>query len=141
MLKEMKANVRPTMSDRTSVGFRNFMSLSEMKPDALFITPNPLFFTYTDRIVALATHLGLPTSHYRREFVVAGGLMSYASTTDEVYRVLGDYTGRILKGAKAGDLPIQQPTKLELVLNLKTARALGLTVPTSMLLLADEVIE
>jgi putative ABC transport system substrate-binding protein len=118
-----------------------FTSLAQIRPDALFVASSPLFFTYSDRIVALATHLALPTSFHRREFVVAGGLMSYASTTEEVYRVLGDYAGRILKGEKAGELPIWQPTKLELVLNLKTAKALGLTVPTSMLLLADEVIE
>src|SRR5262249_28454154 len=90
-----------------------FSSLSEMKPDALFVTAEPLFYTYSDRIVALAMHLGLPASYQRREFVVAGGLMSYASTTEEVYRVLGDCAGRILKGEKAGELPIQQPTKFE----------------------------
>ena len=118
-----------------------FASLAQQRPDVLFVTTSPLFFTRMNQIVTATTRLGLPSSFFRREFVAAGGLMSYASNTDDSYRVIGEYTGRILKGEKAGDLPIQQPTKLELVLNLKTATALGLAVPTNMLLLADEVIE
>jgi putative ABC transport system substrate-binding protein len=118
-----------------------FASLAQQRPDVLFVTTSPFFFTRMNQIVTATTRLALPSSFFRREFVAAGGLMSYASNTDDSYRVIGEYTGRILKGEKAGDLPIQQPTKLELVLNLVTAKALGLTVPTSMLLLADEVIE
>jgi putative tryptophan/tyrosine transport system substrate-binding protein len=118
-----------------------FATLAQLRPDALFITPSPFFFSRLDRLVTSATRLALPTSFPRREFVVAGGLMSYASITTDSYRVLGEYVGRLLKGEKAGELPIQQPTGLELVLNLKTAKALGINVPQTLLLLADEVIE
>jgi putative tryptophan/tyrosine transport system substrate-binding protein len=112
-----------------------------MRPDVLFLINSPLFFSYAERIVAAAARLGISTSSYRREFVLAGGLMSYGSTTEESYRVPGEYTGRVLKGAKPGDLPVQQPTKFELVINLKTAKALGLTIPETQLATADEVIQ
>jgi putative ABC transport system substrate-binding protein len=118
-----------------------FATLTQSRPDALFVSGSPFFFTRLDKIVSSATRLALPTSFFRREFVLNGGLMSYASDTTDSYRIVGEYTGRILKGEKASDLPIQQPTRLLLVLNLKTAKALGLTVPTSMQLLADEVVE
>jgi putative ABC transport system substrate-binding protein len=118
-----------------------FANLAQQRPDALFLTTSPLFFTRLNQIVTASTRLALPTSFFRREFVAAGGLMSYASSPADNWRVVGEYAGRILKGEKAGDLPVQVPTKFELVLNLITAKALDLTVPTSMLLLADEVIE
>jgi len=118
-----------------------FASLAQQRPDVLFVANSPLFFTRMNQIVTATTRLGLPSSFFRREFVAAGGLMSYASNTSDSYRVLGEYAGRVLKGEKVGDLPIQLPTRLELALNLVTAKTLGLTVPTSMLLLADEVIE
>jgi len=118
-----------------------FASLAQMRPDALFITVSPFFFTRMNQIVTSVARLSLPASHFRREFVTAGGLMSYASNTVDTYRVLGDYAGRILKGEKIGDLPIQQPTKFQLVINLRTAKALGLTIPPTLLTLADEVIE
>src|SRR5204863_1263858 len=114
---------------------------SQARVDALFVTNDPLFFTFAEKIISTAARFGLPASYFRREFVTAGGLMSYGSNPDDSYRVVGEYAGRILKGEKAGDLPIQQPTKFELVLNLKTVKTLSLNVPTSMLLLADEVIE
>jgi putative ABC transport system substrate-binding protein len=118
-----------------------FATLVQSRPDALFVTTNPFFFSRLDKLVTSATRLALPTSFFRREFVLAGGLMSYASITADSYRVIGEYVGRILKGEKAGELPIQQPTRLELVLNLKTAKALGIDIPQTLLVIADQVIE
>jgi putative ABC transport system substrate-binding protein len=118
-----------------------FASLSQIPADALLVTTHTLFLTHADQIVASAARLGIPALYYRREFTAAGGLMSYGSKSEEVYRVLGEYTGRILKGANPGDLPVQQPTKFEFVINLKTAKALGLTIPETLLATADEVIQ
>jgi putative ABC transport system substrate-binding protein len=89
----------------------------------------------------VAEKLAIPAMYFRREFALAGGFASYGTNTDENFGVMGEYTGRILKGEKAGDLPIQQPTKFELVINLKTAKALGLTIPETLLATADEVIQ
>jgi putative ABC transport system substrate-binding protein len=116
--------------------------LPQMRPDALLVGPNagPLFFTRAHKIVAAAEQLAIPAMYFRREFALAGGLMSYGTNADETFQVMGEYTGRILKGEKAGDLPIQQPTKFEFVINLKTAKALGLTIPETLLATADEVI-
>ena len=118
-------------------------SLAQMRPDAVMVGPGggPLFFTRADKIVAAAEQLAIPAMYFRREFTLAGGLMSYGTNTDERFHVLGEYTGRILKGEKAGDLPIQQPTSFEFVLNLKTAKALGLTIPPGIRAIATEVIE
>jgi putative ABC transport system substrate-binding protein len=116
-------------------------SLGQMRSDALLVAQSPLFFTRAEKIVAVAQQLAIPAVYFRREFALAGGLMSYGTNTDENFQVMGEYTGRILKGEKPGDLPIQQPTKFELVINLKTANALGLTIPETLLATADEVIQ
>jgi putative ABC transport system substrate-binding protein len=118
-------------------------SLAQMRPDALMVGAGagPLFFTRADQIVAAAGQLAIPAMYFRREFALAGGLMSYGTNTDDSFRVMGEYAGRILKGEKPGDLPIQQPTKFEFVINLKTAKALGLTIPETLLATADEVIQ
>jgi putative ABC transport system substrate-binding protein len=116
-------------------------SLAQMRPDALMVAGGNLFFTRADKIVAAAEQLAIPAMYFRREFALAGGLMSYGTNTDESFYVMGEYTGRILKGEKPGDLPIQQPTRFEFVINLKTAKTLGLTIPETLLATADEVIQ
>jgi len=118
-----------------------FASLPGMQAEALYVGASPLFFSRATKIVGQAARLAIPAVYWRRELADAGGLMSYGTDAKESYRVLGDYAGRILKGEKAGDLPVQQSTRFELVINLKTAKALRLAVPPTLIALADEIIE
>jgi putative ABC transport system substrate-binding protein len=118
-----------------------FESSSQKRLEALVLAASPFFDTRRDKLVGLAAGHALPTIYHFREFAVAGGLMSYGVSIPHIYRQIGVYAGRILKGAKPTDLPIQQPTKFELIINLKTAKVLGLTIPQSLLATADEVIE
>jgi putative ABC transport system substrate-binding protein len=116
-------------------------NLGEQQPGALLVQSDILFVRRRDQIASTAAHHAIPTISGTRDFAVAGGLMSYGASTLPLYRQAGVYVGRILKGEKVADLPVEQATKFELVINLKTAKALGLTVSNQMQLLADEVIE
>jgi putative tryptophan/tyrosine transport system substrate-binding protein len=118
-----------------------FTRLIENKSAALLMGDDATFNAQRDQILALAVRYAVPTIYPYREFPAAGGLISYGTSLPEALRIVGAYTGRILRGEKPADLPVQQPTKFELVINLKTAKALGLTIPETMLATADEVIQ
>ena len=117
-----------------------FAALAELQARALLFGA-PSFLGQREQIVALAARYGVPAIYDWREYVAAGGLISYGTNLADTYRNVGTYVGKILKGAKPTDLPVQQPTKFDLVINLNTARALGRTVPPAILARADEVIE
>jgi putative tryptophan/tyrosine transport system substrate-binding protein len=118
-----------------------FATLEQLRVDALVIGPDSLFTSRREKLGALAGRHALPAICPYREFTLAGGLMSYGTDITNMFRFVGAYTARILKGEKPADLPVQQVTKLELVINAKTANALGLTIPETLLATADEVIQ
>jgi putative ABC transport system substrate-binding protein len=118
-----------------------FASLAEQKVSGLLVADDPFLQGQRGRLVRLAERHAVPTIYFSRDFVDAGGLMGYGPSLVDAYRLVGIYTGRVLKGEKPADMPVLQPTKFELVLNLKTAKVLGLTIPPGVLAIADEVIE
>jgi putative ABC transport system substrate-binding protein len=116
-------------------------TLPELRPGALLVGTGDLFSRHPERIPALVARQGVPAIYQYREYAAAGGLISYGASLTDSYRQVGVYTGRVLKGEKPADLPVMRPTKFELVINLKTAKALGLNIPPGVLAIADEVIE
>jgi putative ABC transport system substrate-binding protein len=118
-----------------------FAALGQLRADALVITPDTFFSSRAERLGALGVRYAVPTIFEFQPFTAAGGLLSYGGSETDNYRLVGNYTGRILKGEKPADLPVQQATKVELIINIKTAKALGITVPLDLIGRADEVIE
>jgi putative ABC transport system substrate-binding protein len=118
-----------------------FATLARARPDALFVSPDGFFTSRRGQLATLTARDRIPATYSNREYVAAGGLMSYGTDLADMFHQVGVYTGRILKGAKPADLPVLQSTKFEFALNLQTARALGIEVPLNVLSIADEVIE
>jgi putative ABC transport system substrate-binding protein len=118
-----------------------FATLSQLRPSGLVIASDTFFAHHSEQLAALTVRQAVPAIHQSRDFTIAGGLMSYGGSFVESHRQAGVYTGRIIKGDKPADLPVQQVTKVELLINLKAAKSLGVTFPLSLLGRADEVIE
>jgi putative ABC transport system substrate-binding protein len=140
-VRNLGLQARVVSASHTSEFEAIFSSLTKDDVGGLFVTNDAFFLSERNRLVTLAAKHRTPAIFESREFSEAGGLSSYGTNTAEMYRQAGLYAGRILRGVKPTDLPVMQPTKFELVLNLKTAKALGLTIPDKLLALADEVIE
>src|SRR5262249_32797006 len=148
MVNEAEAAARMSRMQFQLIGVRTpdeldstFSAMAQNRSDGLVVCPSGRLFFERRRIVDLGARYRLPSIYYFREFVAIGGLASYGPNLSDLFRGAGSYVGKILKGAKPGDLPIEQPTKFELVINLQTAKALGLTIPQSLLVRADEVIQ
>ena len=139
--RAMGLKIAPVAVDSADDLDAAFAAIAQQAYGALLIAADPFFFGQRDKIAALATRYAVPAMHGRREFAEVGGLISYGTSLADTYRQVGIYTGRILKGEKPADLPVMQSSKFELVINLKTAKALGLTVPPGLLAIADDVIE
>src|SRR5713101_7521393 len=139
--KSLRLQVRPAEVRGPEDLEKAFASIAHKRPEALVLAPSNMFRAHRARLVELAARHRLPATFSDRSFVEAGGLMSYGPDEKAIFRQLANYVDKILKGAKPADLPIEQPTKFEMVINLKTARALGLTIPQTILLQADQVIQ
>jgi putative ABC transport system substrate-binding protein len=118
-----------------------FAAFTQWRPEALFIGPDPFFITAGEQLITLTARHALPASYFQRDHVESGGLISYGPDFADFYAQAGAYVGRVLRGARPADLPVQQPSKLEFVINLKTAKALALTIPPALLARADAVVE
>jgi putative ABC transport system substrate-binding protein len=135
-------HIEAVMAAGTNSGIETaFASLAQRKIDALLVSPSPLFYSLRAQLAAAAMRYAIPVMSWDRALVEAGGLMSYGSSVTDMFREVGIYAGRILKGEKPADMPVMQATKFELVINLKAAKAVGVTIPEAFLLRADEVIE
>src|SRR5262249_6343483 len=139
--RTMGVKVTPFAASREEEIDAAFSAIAGQRPDALMIAADPFLYSQRDRLAALAMRVAIPAMQGRREFAEAGGLLSYGSSLADTYRQIGVYVGRILKGEKPANLPVVQSDKFELVINLKTAKILGLEIHPQLLATSDEVIE